>query len=178
MAGVLCNVVSKVRTRATPKRPRLVFDRTVIVGQLQLVVSNFLENRPTRDLNALVQPIMASRTWKTSPTKTMKSLYDLADLFRAFLFLCPNSAVPRKNLIGAIEAVHVEKPCMFVKRSPDQWAISISDAIRISFSKIKELKDDPALMHRACAQVGMAMRVLGSFVHVMHSKMCLDKAQY
>ena len=97
MSGVLCNVAKRVRTRAQPKRPRLVCDRKVSVEQLQHVLSVFLESRPTRDLDALLRPIMTSSTWKTSPMKTVQSLVELSDLFKELLYLCPNSIVPKKN---------------------------------------------------------------------------------
>ena len=84
----------------------------------------------------------------------------------------------KEKLNSAIEAVHEAKPCMFVKRNLSQWASSISEAIRIALSKLKELADEPEKLSRVYAAVPewQCVCVWDSFVHAMN-KSCVRVKQ-
>jgi hypothetical protein len=132
-------------------RGRLTSDPRVGVTGLADAVEGFLVGCKTRDLTAMTASM--GGTWKSAPTAAIQGLAQCKQLFVNLLELAPNSVVSGKRLAIALKSLHTDRaPINYTNRRCDDWADEMSQRIRVSLAKLREMKESHLSQARALSR--------------------------
>jgi len=128
-------------------RTRLVAPKEIEVADIQAAFEAWMSACGTRDLDALLEELQRTTTWKSAPKASTLSKY--SSLYASLARLTPLGMLPNKKTGLAAMAAHKARPCNFSGKPISQWGDDLSGLLRAGFQKYRELKTNPEA-HRRC----------------------------
>ena len=120
------------------------------MSQYKTVLHEFLEERGSRDLLRILEPLYAT-TYATAANAEL--LLKFSDLAAQLIRLNRNTLCSHVKLKDAMKQLHAERPCLYGTRAMGVELDQASLAIRTMLSKWRILKQDPEKARVVMAKV-------------------------
>ena len=116
---------------------RVIADPAVSVGDIIDVLQKYFRLKGSRDILALLKPMML-QTWKTAPS--LQIMCSFCDFYALVFEKSRNGLMSHKKWQQAILATHAIDPCLFTPKILGMEAAVLAAIIRIGASKYRCVK--------------------------------------
>eukprot|EP00434_Breviolum_minutum_P045966 symbB.v1.2.041336.t1/scaffold8073.1/size7880/1 len=127
------------------KSPRLTADPAIGVGDLVLVLQEFMEEKADTNLFTLIQA--PNESWKSAPP--VPWLASLAPLFQRYAKVAPNSVILSSKHKIAIKRLVETKKVNHTRKTNEDFADLVDNTIRMGLNHFRNMKQNSVIKERA-----------------------------
>ena len=133
------------------RKSRLVSDPSLGVSDLMQPLTEYMEERHSRNVEALLK-VPKGTSWKTAPSGEWMA--SLATLMGKYTLIAPNAMIPPKQRRAALMRIHQESAINFSKKPTEDFLDWADESIRICLAQFRVIKNCELSRSRAFKKIG------------------------